>query len=290
MNQKLQCCSSDSPWSSWILSSFLACMLIAPHGQPTPLLKLALRIWFFTLPYINRTYKKEIVFAFCVLSPALFMIDHIHFQYNGFLIGLYLLSIALIRMVYFLFSISDWLESRFAVGCCLQYSTEFQAYFHVSSSCLLCLFATSLLLYSWSYQRIRCSIYCIITFSLFSDHSQMISLMIDDLLKLKLLSTLILQRANSLSDDSVFLLSLSSLVWLTLFLKIVLAFGVSFLPFLCPTTSPLTVDSILTNAKQLFSRLFPFKRGLIHTYWAPNFWALYTFFDNVFFYSLLMIL
>ena len=53
----------------------------------------------------------------------------------------------------------------------------------------------------------------------------------------------------------------------------IIPFAISFAPFFFTGG----IDYI----KQIMNRLFPFGRGLIHDYWAPNFWALYYFADKI---------
>lgn len=129
---------------------------------------------------------------------GLFFIDHIHFQYNGILFGLLLLSISKICR-------QQYLQSAFIFAVLLNMKHIFV---YIAPAFVVYLF-------KW---------YC-----LRSDRP------IRNLCKLAAVVLSVL--------------------------------AVSLAPF---------VDHL----PQLLSRLFPFKRGLCHAYWAPNFWALYNVADK----------
>ena len=56
---------------------------------------------------------------------------------------------------------------------------------------------------------------------------------------------------------------------------------ISFLPFIAISFKSKDISQLI----QIKERLFPLNRGLLHTYWAPNFWALYSLADKVLYYS-----
>lgn len=145
-----------------------------------------------------------------LLSPGLLVIDHIHFQYNGFLYGILILSMV---------------SARYQKGGLLASGLLFAA--------LLCLK----------------HIYLYLAPAYF----------------------VFLLRAYCLSPRSIFSIQFLNCVKLGAGIAIVL--GLAFGPF-----------AYYQQVPQVFSRLFPFSRGLCHAYWAPNVWAMYSFSDRVLIY------
>ncbi|XP_074788938.1 dolichyl pyrophosphate Glc1Man9GlcNAc2 alpha-1,3-glucosyltransferase isoform X5 [Athene noctua] len=141
---------------------------------------------------------------------GLLIVDHIHFQYNGFLFGLMLLSVARLCQ-------KRYLEGALLFAVLLHFK---HIYIYVAPAYGIYLLRS----------------YCFTT--------------------------------NN-ADGSLKWRSFSVLHVTLLGLIVCLVSALSLGPFI-----------VLGQLHQVISRLFPFKRGLCHAYWAPNFWALYNAVDK----------
>ncbi|KAM6907893.1 dolichyl pyrophosphate Glc1Man9GlcNAc2 alpha-1,3-glucosyltransferase isoform 1-T1 [Xenentodon cancila] len=141
---------------------------------------------------------------------GLLIVDHIHFQYNGFLFGFLLLSVA------------KHLQSQHLQGALL--------------------FAVLLnLKHIYLYVAPAYGIFLLRSYCFTQDNA----------------------------DGSIRWRSFSPLRLLALAAIVTSVCALSFGPFVAAGQLP-----------QVLSRLFPFKRGLCHAYWAPNIWALYNVVDK----------
>eukprot|EP00834_Sanchytrium_tribonematis_P002258 NODE_66_length_25735_cov_0.318497.p4 type:complete len:475 gc:universal NODE_66_length_25735_cov_0.318497:17285-15861(-) len=144
--------------------------------------------------YVGTMQNSKFLYFAYFFHPGIFIVDHIHFQYNGFLYGILLLSC-----------------------------------YYIKTNCLVkggCLFLILLLLkHIFLYIALGYAVYYLRIF----------------------------KRPKEL------ILLLVGFVLILLF---------AFYPF-------------RNQIDQIVARLFPFKRGLVHALWAPNFWALYVFADRI---------
>ncbi|XP_013883566.1 dolichyl pyrophosphate Glc1Man9GlcNAc2 alpha-1,3-glucosyltransferase [Austrofundulus limnaeus] len=142
---------------------------------------------------------------------GLFIVDHIHFQYNGFLFGFLLLSVA-----------------KHLQSCHLQGALLFTVLLNLKHIFL--------------YVAPAYGVYLLRSYCFTQDNT----------------------------DGSIRWRSFSPVRLLVLGSIVTSVFTLSFGPFV-----------VMGQLPQVLTRLFPFKRGLCHAYWAPNIWALYNILDKV---------
>ncbi|XP_053703745.1 probable dolichyl pyrophosphate Glc1Man9GlcNAc2 alpha-1,3-glucosyltransferase isoform X1 [Synchiropus splendidus] len=165
-------------------------------------------------PKGNQDLLRNPSFVLAVLllcNFGLLIVDHIHFQYNGFLFGFLFLSIA------------RHMQSR-----------------HLQGALLFSILLN--LKHIYLYLAPAYGVYLLRSFCWRQNHP----------------------------DGSIRWLSFSPVRLLVLGFIVISVCCLSFGPFIAMGQLP-----------QLLSRLFPFKRGLCHAYWAPNFWAFYNILDKV---------
>lgn len=217
----------------WIISQFVPQVVrddgcldiveIGKFGEPTvifqrlsvitsEILLFVVLQWFINTSNVKERTQSFIVATSIILSPGFLIVDHIHFQYNGFLFSILIASIVAAK------------QKRYIL-CAVFYTTAL-CFKHIFLYLAPCYFVFLLRAYVLNVKGFQFKSY-------------------KDLVRL-------VQWTN--------LFRLAGVV-----LSIV---GVCFGPF-------------IFDMPQLLTRLFPFSRGLTHAYWAPNFWAIYSFTDKV---------
>jgi alpha-1,3-glucosyltransferase len=166
---------------------------------------------------VERLSLLKTILSFQLLANfGLLIVDHIHFQYNGFLFGILILSITRI------------LQGRHIEG-----AMWFAVLLNLKHIFLY--IAPAYFIYLLKH-------YC------FNDHSN--------------------QSSVTVGPPSLNQFKVKKFTWLGV--SVVTIFFASFGPFI-----------INGQLGQVISRLFPFKRGLCHAYWAPNIWAIYNIIDKM---------
>ena len=160
--------------------------------------------------YCHILHSPQTLVILLLSNTGLFLVDHIHFQYNGFLSGILLLSIGSLASGNFMLA-SVW----FSVLLNLKH-----IYLYIAPAYGIYMLRT----------------YCF----------------------------------QSAPDGSILWRSFSLFRLLSLAVAVLANVAISFGPFLHSG-----------QLSQVMSRLFPFKRGLCHAYWAPNCWAVYNMADKL---------
>lgn len=176
----------------------------------TDLLLIAATWLYLSVSKLSESQQMQ-AFALVVFNAGLLLVDHVHFQYNGVLMGLLVL-------------------------------------------CIYCAQAERYVLLAAAFS--------------------VLVLMKHLFVPLAPVFAVFLIQRHCFVKNSTGAASFSVVRFLQLASVAAAALGAALGPFLLQSNG---VEQML----QIFARLFPFGRGLVHAYWAPNFWALYCFADKL---------
>lgn len=187
--------------------------------------------------YESQQKARMASFLLVVCNPGLIILDHIHFQYNGMLLGILLASLSL--LVQSIRTNSKSLQVNLELVGAVLYSI--------------------LLTFKHLYLTLG-PMYFFYLLGRFCFTSESISKSAKD--------------GGKANTKPSLRFSLQRLVALGIVVSVALI--LPFVPFLFSSQNEVnTDDGPKGQMLQILARLFPFQRGLCHDYWAGNIWALY---------------
>ncbi|KAJ3666447.1 hypothetical protein Zmor_001889 [Zophobas morio] len=158
---------------------------------------------------IQKSWRTDVVLPILLITNCgLIMVDHIHFQYNGILYGVLLISLSYAMQAKYVLA-AFWFSVLLNMKHIYMYLAPAYFVFLLRKYCL-----------------------------------------------------------NGVSIKNNINTARSIKNFATLGAIVIGVFSFTFLPF-------------YDHLGQVLSRMFPFKRGLCHAYWAPNFWAIYNTIDKI---------
>ncbi|RLN48261.1 hypothetical protein BBJ28_00000814 [Nothophytophthora sp. Chile5] len=191
--------------------------------------------------------KRLAIMLITVLDAGLLYVDHIHFQYNGMLLGLLILSATKFRL------------QQDLQGALLYAVLLMMKHIYLYAAPLYFIYLLGH----------HCYVKRPTTMSSDSDTDT------DDSNKRRKRSISSTDVHETIQDfyDGNAVFSIFNFVRLGVLVLAVFAFAFGSILWIH--------EDPIAGMKQILSRLFPVQRGLCHAYWAPNVWALYAFLDKV---------
>lgn len=202
----------------------------------------------------NRPHNTLLTFVLIVTNPGLIMLDHVHFQYNGMMLGILLCSIACIVRGTNHEMTDEKTEQDGEVESETKTCQSQQLWELAGAATFAALLAM---------KHLYLTLAPLYLFYLLRHHCFIV--------KKEIHYKAYNNRKETHQSEMKFHFSWKRFVILA---------AVTLACFLGPFI-PVMQSNPIEQLEQMLKRLFPFGRGLVHDYWAANIWALYLFTSRV---------